>query len=95
MPRGQNHLVSIVHGPDNFAMCDLARGFTFACLTDDVARNRAYVLYHFLEPAVYLMIGGAVFFGTGLGLSLYRDRLLTLPDRLKRREGVFRVLTWR
>jgi hypothetical protein len=40
MPRGQNHLVSIVHGPDNFAMCDLARGFTFACFTHDVARNR-------------------------------------------------------
>jgi hypothetical protein len=45
--------------------------------------------------AVYLMIGGGVFFGTGLVLSLYRDRLLTLPDRLKRRKGVFRVLTWR
>jgi hypothetical protein len=59
MPRGQNHLVSIVHGPENFATCDLARGFTFACLTSDVARNRPYVRYHFLEPAVYLMIEAA------------------------------------
>jgi hypothetical protein len=45
--------------------------------------------------AVYLMIGGGLFFATGLLLSLYRDRLLTLPDRVQRREGLFRVLTWR
>jgi hypothetical protein len=56
MPRGQNHLVSMIHGPDNFAVCDLAASFTFACLTQDVARNRAYVRYHFLEPAGCLMI---------------------------------------
>jgi hypothetical protein len=56
MPRGRNHLVSIVHGPDNFAVCDLARSFTFACLTRDVARDREYVRYHFLELAGYLMI---------------------------------------
>jgi hypothetical protein len=45
--------------------------------------------------AVYLMIGGGVFFGAGLLLALYRDRLLTLPDRIKRREGIYRVLSWR
>lgn len=45
--------------------------------------------------AVYLMIGGGLFFGTGLLLSLYRDRLLTLPDRIRRREGIYRVLSWR
>lgn len=56
MPRGQNHLVSFVHGPDNFAVCDAAAAFTFACLTQDVARDQAYVRYHFLEPAGYLMI---------------------------------------
>jgi hypothetical protein len=59
MPRGQNHLISIVHGSENFAMCDLAGSFTFACLTQDVARNRPYVRYHFLEPAAYLMIEAA------------------------------------
>lgn len=59
MPRGQKHLVSIVQGPDNFAVCDLACSFTFACLTQDVARNRPYVQYHFLEPAGYLMIDAA------------------------------------
>jgi hypothetical protein len=45
--------------------------------------------------AVYIMAGGGAFFAAGLLLSLYRDRLLTLPDRIKRREGIFRILTWR
>jgi hypothetical protein len=45
--------------------------------------------------AVYIMVGGGLFFGAGLLLSLYRDRLMQLPERIKRREGVFRVLTWR
>lgn len=44
---------------------------------------------------LFLAIGGAVVFGLGLVLSIYRDRLLTLPDKIKRREGVFRVLAWR
>jgi hypothetical protein len=56
LPKGQNHLVSIVQGPDNFAICDTASAFSFACLTRDVARDHAYVRYHFLDPAVYLMI---------------------------------------
>ena len=45
--------------------------------------------------AVYLMVGGGLFFAAGLVLSLCRDRLLRLPERIKRREGVFRVLSWR
>ena len=39
--------------------------------------------------------GGGLLFGTGLVLSIYRDRLLPLPDKIKRREGVFRVFGWR
>ena len=42
-----------------------------------------------------MTIGGGLIFGTGVLLSIYRDRLLTLPDLVKRREGVFRVLSWR
>jgi len=45
--------------------------------------------------ALWVGIGGAAIFTAGLLLSIYRDRLLTLPDRIKRREGVFRVLSWR
>jgi len=45
--------------------------------------------------AIWLIIGGGVIVGTGIALSVYRDRLLTLPDKVRRREGVFRVLGWR
>jgi hypothetical protein len=45
--------------------------------------------------AIFLAAGGAVIFLTGLLLSIYRDRLLALPEKVKRREGVFRVLGWR
>jgi hypothetical protein len=37
----------------------------------------------------------SVVFGFGLLLSVYRDRLLALPEKIKRREGVCRVLGWR
>jgi hypothetical protein len=46
-------------------------------------------------PAIFLMVGGGAVFGTGLLLSIYRDRLLVLPDKIKRREGIFHVLSWR
>ncbi len=45
--------------------------------------------------ALWLTIGGAAIFTAGLVLSIYRDRLLALPDKIKRRQGVFRVLSWR
>ena len=45
--------------------------------------------------AIVMMAGGGTVFGVGLVLSIYRDRLLTLPERVRRREGLFRVLGWR
>jgi len=45
--------------------------------------------------AIWLTIGGAVIVVTGILLSIYRDRLLTLPEKVSRREGIFRVLSWR
>jgi hypothetical protein len=45
--------------------------------------------------AVSITVGGGALFILGLLLSVYRDRLLTLPEQVKRREGVFRVLNWR
>jgi hypothetical protein len=45
--------------------------------------------------AVSIIVGGGVLFATGLVLSLYRDRLMALPDKIKRRQGVFRILSWR
>jgi hypothetical protein len=44
---------------------------------------------------IYLAVGGALLFGAGLLLAIYRDRLIALPDRIAKREGVFRVMGWR
>jgi hypothetical protein len=56
MPVGQEHLVTMVQGPSNFAVCDLRTSFAFARLTRDVAADSSWFRYHFLEPAVYVMI---------------------------------------
>lgn len=45
--------------------------------------------------ALAITIGGGTIFGFGLVLAFFRDRLLTLPERIKQREGVFRVFNWR
>jgi hypothetical protein len=60
-PRSREHLVTIVHSPENFAVADLARGFASAWLTAAVAADRAYLRYHFLEPLVYLMLDALYF----------------------------------
>ena len=44
---------------------------------------------------VYLVGAGIALFLLGVALSIYRDRLIALPDQIARREGVFRVLDWR
>jgi hypothetical protein len=48
-----------------------------------------------LAVGVYLAIGGAAIFALGVLLSIFRDRLLALPQRIKQHEGAFRVLAWR
>jgi hypothetical protein len=85
----------------------LATGFMGRIKSTTIAGASLMVLYlgglvlflrvpDFLKTtAVYIMVGGGLFFTAGLLLSLYRDRLLALPERIKRREGVFHVLTWR
>lgn len=45
--------------------------------------------------AVYLIVGGATLFGGAVLLSVYRDRLLAIPGRMRDGEGVFAVLKWR
>jgi hypothetical protein len=85
----------------------LATGFMFQIKSTTLSGAFMSVLYlvslvlyltvpkQLQTTAVYIMVGGGTFFAIGLLLSLYRDRLLALPERIKRREGVFRVLTWR
>jgi hypothetical protein len=45
--------------------------------------------------AWFILVGGGLVFSTGLALSVFREQLLALPERIKRREGMFRVLRWR
>ncbi len=47
------------------------------------------------STAVYMMVGGGLFFGMAVLLSIYRDRLLAIPKQAQAGEGVFRVLKWR
>ena len=55
------------------------------------------IVYAYLEKVGardgfrFVTWGGTV----GLLLSLYRESLLKLPEKIKRREGLFKVLTWR
>src|SRR5262249_7033381 len=52
-------------------------------------------LDHIWIIGIYLTAGGLLLFGIGLILSVYRDWLLDLPERIRKREGVWKVLTWR
>jgi hypothetical protein len=45
--------------------------------------------------ALWMIFGGGSVFLIGLALSVFRDRLLALPDKIRRREGIFRLLSWR
>ncbi len=45
--------------------------------------------------SVMMMIGGGLFFSTALLMSIYRDRLVSLPRRIREGEGVYRILKWR
>ena len=45
--------------------------------------------------SVVMMIGGGAFFATALLMSIYRDRLMSLPRRIREGEGVYRILKWR
>lgn len=54
--RAQSNLLTIVADAHNFASCDLAHGFGFACLTKGTVSNRDYFRYHFLDAMVYTLL---------------------------------------
>lgn len=45
--------------------------------------------------AIFMTIIGGIVFALGIALSMYRDKLLELPDKIANREGLFRILSWR
>lgn len=47
------------------------------------------------NASVVMMVGGGLFLGTAILMSIYRDRLVALPEKVAEREGVFQVLKWR
>jgi hypothetical protein len=51
--RAQGHLMSIISDRENFAVCDLARGYSYARLTSAVAAARGWWRHHFLEAITY------------------------------------------
>jgi hypothetical protein len=60
-PRGEAHLFSIVHGPHDFAVADLSAGFAFASLSEESISDPSGLVYYFLEPLAYAMLGARSF----------------------------------
>jgi hypothetical protein len=53
----REHLLSIVSDSRNSVICDLAQGFGFGWVTEEVAATRPFLRYHFLDAAVLTMVG--------------------------------------
>jgi hypothetical protein len=48
-----------------------------------------------VATGVYLAVGGGLVFACGIALSVFREKLLSLPDEIAHRKGVFSMLNWR
>ncbi len=57
--RADCHLLSIVADKENFAACDLERGFAFGWVNDAALLHRSYFRYHFLEAIVMCLLTGS------------------------------------
>ncbi len=64
-----------------------AFGLYLLILLADLGRHQAV--------GVFMAIAGGVVFLLGIVLSVYRERLLALPEQIAKREGIFKVLEWR
>lgn len=53
--RAQGHLLAMQADQNNFAICDLERGFAFSWLTPATARDHEFVRYFFLDTVVQVL----------------------------------------
>lgn len=54
--RSQRHLLVTIGGMEDFACCDMNRGFGFAWLAAATASNRAHLRYYYLESMAYSLL---------------------------------------
>ncbi len=101
----------IIHWPEELAIVVLTilmlvTGFSWRVKATTLAGGGTLFLYLLIvighlayQPQVatgiYLAVGGGLVFLAGLVLSIYRDKLLELPDRIAKREGIFQIIGWR
>ncbi len=103
--------VGTVHWPEElgvvaFSILMLVTGFSWQVKSTTVAGGGTLFLYLIvtigelayqpqIATGIYLVVGGTIVFVAGIFLSIYRDKLLALPDKIAKREGVFQVIGWR
>ena len=54
--RGQGHLLTLQSDRDNFAVCDVERGFAFAWFAPATARNHEFLRYYYLDTIANLLL---------------------------------------
>ena len=54
--RGQRHLLTIISGPANTAVCDYTQRFGYCRLSEAAASEQAFVSYYFLEAMAFHML---------------------------------------
>ena len=81
--------------------------FTIAMAVTGVAwQIRATTLYGGGALAIYLVVmitslayrpqvAVGVYLAAGIALSVYREKLLKVPEQISNREGIFKILKWR
>lgn len=57
----------------------------------DLARHAEQML----SMGIFLSILGGLLFLGAIALSIYREKLLALPDKFSNREGIFKIVDWR
>jgi hypothetical protein len=88
------------------AMLMLLTGFIWQVKSTTLHGGAAFIAYLLLvlislgwqqqwAVGVYLSFAGGAVFVCGIALSIYRDKLIEIPEHLAQREGVFRIINWR